>query len=239
VAAAPAGGFERAYIQSTQATCPPTVGTSPTASDSNAKSGVNIVSFDKSGTLVATRSENMPTAIWIWDIATKLLKAVMIQHAPVAKVTWHPEINELLMIRCEGEESRGLVHLWEPTWGTPKIVDFGTQVPDGKIIGKSVVRWLTFNPNTPALFFSDTHDSVLIALNSDDDEDLPWQDAVARGIDIYGEQEESPLNLVAADEKQHYRRGTIDALMNEPTMTRMSGGSDEVDDTFRFRKGAF
>lgn len=103
-------------------------------------------------------------------------------------------------------------------------------------MGKSVARWLVFNATTPAVFFSDTQDCILAVLGDGGEEDLPWQDAVARGVDIYGEQEESPLNLVAADEKQQWRRGTMDALMNEPTMTRMSGDSDEVDDTFRFRK---
>lgn len=179
----------------------------------------------------------MPTTIWIWDIASKVLKAVMVLHAPLTRVTWHPIINELLMVRCEGEESKGLVHLWEPSWNSPKILDFGTQVPEGKIIGKSVVRWLNVDSNTPCVFFSDTQDCILVSLAESDDEDLPWQDTVARGIDIYGQREESPLDLVGVDESKFYGKFAIDAMMNEnPTMTGMTGGSDEVDDTFRFKK---
>lgn len=239
----PSGGLDRAYIQAAQNTCPPTLAASPVASE-NLKSGINILSFDASGTLLATRHESMPTTLWIWDIATKALRAVLIQHAPVAKATWHCDIPELLLIRCEGDDSRGIAHFWEPTWSCPQIIDFGTQVPDGKIIGKSVCRWLKNGTNstvtTPAVFFSDAQDCILAALDNDDGDDtqteLPWQDAISRGVDIYGDREESPLNLVAADDKRGWRRGTIDVLMNEPTMTGMSGDSDEVDDTFRFRK---
>ena len=42
------------------------------------------------------------------------------------------------------------------------------------------------------------------------------------------------MNLVPADEKRPYTR--VDALMEDDGVTRLSGGSDEVDDTFRFRK---
>jgi WD40 repeat protein len=237
VTPSPLGVFDRTFNLCANTTCPPTAGASPVASDASIKSGINVLSFDNSGTLLATRSESMPTTIWIWDIASKVLKAIMVLHAPLARVTWHPVINELLMIRCEGEESKGLVHLWEPSWVSPKIVDFGTQLPEGKIIGKSVIRWLNVDSNTPCLFFSDTQDCILVSLAESDDEDLPWQDTVARGVDIYGQREESPLDLVGADESKFYGKIAIDAMMNgDPTMTGMTGGSDEVDDTFRFKK---
>jgi hypothetical protein len=190
------------------------------------------MTFDNSGTLLATRTENMPTAIWMWDIGSRILRAVMIFYAPIAKATWHPTIDELLLIRCEGEESRGLVHLWDPSWEAPKIIDFASQIPDGKVIGKTVGRWLNTESGAPAIFFSDSQDCVLASIS--DEEDLPWQDAESRAFDIYGQREESPLSLVPADEKRPY--GRVDMLMEDDGITRMSGGSSEVDDTFRFRK---
>jgi hypothetical protein len=178
----------------------------------------------------------MPTTLWIWDVNTRILRAVMIFHAPIAKATWHPTIDELLLIRCEGEESRGLVHIWDPSWDSPKIIDFASQIPGGKVIGKTVGRWLNALSSAPAIFFSDTQDCILASVSGPDDSPaLPWQDAETRGFDIYGQQEESPLNLVAADEKKPYMK-VSDVLMEEDGMTRMSGGSEEVDDTFRFRK---
>lgn len=175
----------------------------------------------------------MPTAVWIWDTVTRVLKSVLIQHSPVAKITWHPEIGELLMIRCEGEDCKALVHVWEPTWESPKVVDFSTHGSEGKTIGNSVARWLNCDSQTPAIFFSDSQDCMIASI-SDEEENLPWQDAVARAVDIYGEREESPLNLVPAGEKRSYALKTL--VDDEPTMTGMSGDSDEVDDTFRFKR---
>jgi hypothetical protein len=141
------------------------------------------------------------------------------------------------MIRCEGEESKGLAHLWEPSWDGPRIVDFGSQVPEGKIIGKSIARWLNCSQSVPAIFFSDSQDCILASVSESEEDDLLWQDAGARGFDIYGQREESPLNLVAADEKTTYAKAHIEAFMNEePTITGMTSGTDEVDDTFRFKK---
>jgi len=186
--------------------------------------------FDNSGSLLATKVENMPTTIWIWDLGTRILRAAIILHAPIAKITWHPTVDEMLMVRCEGEEGRGLVHLWDPSWAAPRILDFGTQIPGGKVIGKTVVRWL--KAEIPAIFFSDSQYCMLASFAGPAD-DVPWQDPEVRGVDIYGQREESPLNLVPADEKRPYGR-VVDVF--DDGMTGMSGGSDEVEDTFRFRK---
>jgi hypothetical protein len=176
----------------------------------------------------------MSTVIWIWDVGMKILRSVMIFHAPIAKVTWHPTINELLLIRCDGDESRSLVHLWDPSWDKPKIIDFAAQIPGGKTIGKTVGRWLNVDSPTPTIFFSDSQDCIMASMSGPDDSPLPWQDGEARGFDIYGQKEESPLNLISADEKRPYNR--VSEILDEDGMTRLSGGSDEVDDTFRFRK---
>ena len=194
--------------------------------------------FDSSGTLLATRVENMPTTAWIWDIRTKILRAVMIFHAPIAKLTWHSVIDELLLIRCEGNDSKGLVHLWDPVWESPMIIDFAAQLPGGKVIGKTVGRWLPTPSATPTIFFSDSQDCILASISEPDDSPVPWQEAEARGVDIYGRREESPLNLVAADEKRSFSR--VSEIMDDDSITGLSGGSggsdDLVEDTFFFRK---
>lgn len=159
---------------------------------------------------------------------------MLIMHAPIAKATWHPSVDELLMIRCEGEDSRGLVHIWEPTWDEPKIIDFAGQLPGGKVLGKTICRWLNADSASPAIFFSDSQDCILASIPESDDAVVPWQEAEARSFDIYGQREESPLNLVPAEEKRG--RVTISDLIEDDGMTGMSGESDEVDDTFQFRK---
>jgi hypothetical protein len=212
--------------------CPPT-SESP-SSDSSLKSGTNILTFDNSGTLLATRIENMPTTLWIWDVGTRIIRTVLILHAPIAKVTWHPTINELLLIRCEGEESRGLIHMWDPSWESPNIIDFTYQIPGGKLFGKTFGRWLSTESAPPAIFFSDTQYYMLASISESNEGDLPWQDAEAPAFDIYGQREESPLNLVSAEKSLH-SRAISSALKSGDIATGMAG-SDEVEDTFRFRK---
>jgi len=199
-----------------------------------AKSGTSIMSFDTSGTLLATRSDNMPTTLWIWDIASRSLKAVLVQHAPIVKVTWHPVINEMILIRCEGEESKGLVHLWEPSWESPKIVDFTLQVAGSKIIGKSIVRWLNSSSTIPALLFSDTQDCILASFAESDEDDLPWQVAVAKSVDSYGQLEKSTLNLVGTDDNAN-GYGSVGSHLNDDSLIKISEGSQGPEDTFNFK----
>lgn len=231
--------FDREFVLATQITYPPTSGSTPTSNTNNTytepKSGTNILSFDNSGTLLASRTENMPTTLWIWDVSTRILRAVLIFHSSIAKATWHPTVDELILVRCEGDESRSLIHLWDPSWTSPRIVNFAPQLVGGKVIGKTIARWMAAESCPPVMFISDSQDCILASLaesnyDSDQTENLPWKDANIRGMDIYGQQEESPLSLVPANEKL----GRMD--VDEESFTAMSGGSEEVDDTFRFKK---
>lgn len=229
------GGFTREFVRATQPTFPPT---SPSTPTTDPRTGVSSMNFDVSGTLLATRTEEMPSSVWIWDIGTRSLRALLIMHAPVARMTWHPSINELLMIRCEGEENKGRAQLWDPSWETPKIVNFGLQLPQGKIIGKSIVKWLNVESMFPSIFFSDSQDCILASLsNPEATENVPWHEAETEGVNIYGEKEESPLNLVQPEEKRRFRRVKVDHLSDDenPYMD-MSEASEELDDTFHFLK---
>ncbi|CZT09810.1 related to WD-repeat protein 8 [Rhynchosporium agropyri] len=236
----PTGAYIREFITASQSVCPPTSG-APTTSNTDPKMGTNFLSFDNSATLLATRIENLPTTIWIWDIGTRILRAVMIMHAPIAKATWHPTLNEVLMIRCEGEESKGLVYLWEPSWDRPRILDFRAEIPGGKLLGKTVCRWLTTESNNPAVFFSDSQDCILASIPCSDDEDVPWQEAEFQtSQQAYNRREESPLDLMPAAVEGKKGRVSVEDLMDdeEEGITGMSGESDdpEMEDTFHFRK---
>lgn len=139
------------------------------------------------------------------------------------------------MIRCEGDEARGLVHIWKPSWTQPRIIDFAAEIPGGKILGRSICRWLNVNAPNPAIFFSDSQDCLLTYIPQSDDEEVPWCEAESQGSSgLHGSPEESPLHLLTSESK----RGlvTIDDPFEDEGDTEMSGGSDEVEDTFRFRK---
>ncbi|KAG4025775.1 hypothetical protein MFRU_051g00400 [Monilinia fructicola] len=231
----PNGGLTREFVRAKQPTSPPTATTIPTAEP---KTGTNMMILDISGTLLATKVEEMPSAVWVWDVGSRSLRALLIMHAPVARMAFHPSVNELLMIRCEGEENKGRVQLWDPSWEAPRIINFGTRLPEGKIIGKSIIRWLNIASAFPSIFFSDSQDCILMSLSEPEDtEKVPWHDSEVRGVDIYGQTEESPLNLVGVEGKRPFRRVNTDVSTdNDNLYMDMSEGSEELDDTFHFRK---
>lgn len=184
-----------------------------------------------------TRTESMPTVLWIWDLVSRNLRSVLIFHSSVLKATWHPAINELLLVRCEGDDSRSLVHLWDSSWDSPRIVDFATQMVGGNVIGRTVARWLNVESPTAALHFSDTQDCVLASLadgvaDDDDDVALPWTITAKKEYDIYGQREESPLSLVPAPDR--FSRVALPEV--DDGSTHLSGGTEDIDDTFSFRK---
>lgn len=231
----PNGGFIREFVRAKQPTSPPTATVVPTA---ESKTGTNVMAFDISGTLLVTKIEEMPSAVWIWDVGSRSLRALLIMHAPIARVVFHPSVNELLMIRCEGEENKGLVQLWDPSWDAPRIVNFGMRLPEGRIIGKSNIRWLNVASVFPSIFFSDSQDCILISLSKPDDtEKVPWHDSEEGGADIYGQTEGPPISLAGTEGKRPFRRVNIDTIIdNDNSYMAMSEGSEELDDTFHFRK---
>lgn len=193
--------------------------------------------FDKSGTLLATRIETMPTVLWIWDVSMRSLRSVLLLHASILKVTWHPEIDQLLLIRCDGEASRSLVHLWDPAWTAPRVVDFATQMIGGKVLGKTMARWLNVQSQSPAIYFSDVQDFVLASWADENVEDgqevvLPWTSHKMSAYDAFDQQEESPLQLIPANARDS-------SFVSEGNTTRLHmsvGSHEDVDDTFSFRK---
>jgi len=177
----------------------------------------------------------MPTTVWIWDLASKILKAVLIQHSAIAKISWHPTISELLMVRCEGEECKALAYLWEPSWESPRILDFAARLPEGKIIGRSIIRWLETPKETssPSIFFSDSQDCILASISDPESgEEMPWHNAEIKEVDAYGQLEESPLELVRTDDKIH---GSGKSIIGSLLGDEMNFDVDEMEDTFDFR----
>lgn len=145
------------------------------------------------------------------------------------------------MVVCEND--KGVVHLWDPSWEKPKIVDFKEEIPGGKILGKSVVRWFEFE--RPCVFFSDEQDCLVACLDEGVDGVVPWDEGSGNGISGYGDREESPLQLVPAEKGGKGGKGgklRIEDLITDKEGSfgdmgmNMSGGSEEVDDTFQFRR---
>ncbi|KAK0623571.1 hypothetical protein B0T14DRAFT_184051 [Immersiella caudata] len=171
---------------------------------SDPASGCVSISFDPSSALVATRLDDSPGTVWIWDLQAAELRAVLLFHGNISSLSWHPTIHETLLVRCEGEQHSGVVFVWDPLSEGPRSVDFSQHLP-AKVVGKSRTVWLGRDTSaSPSLFLSDAQNYVLASLIELDQGSPPWGDDCGvtepAGDSRVTIREESPLELVPAAE---------------------------------------
>lgn len=170
------------------------------------------MTFDASSVLLATKLDDAPSTIWIWDTTTAELRAVLLFHGNISRFSWHPTLRETLLIVCEGESYNSLAFMWDPLSGGPKPLDFSGRLSNGKV----QVHWLNINGLKPgALFSSDSRQYLLASLAVDEDENVPWS--------TNGES-----STLLGDISTH--------LTNALTDDESEGETSELDDTFCFKK---
>jgi hypothetical protein len=150
--------------------------------DPTAKVGVSMLAFNSTSTLLATRNDASPTTVWIWDIASKGLEAVIIQLSAVRRLLWHPQIPGLLNIHVDQEDS-SFVFLWHQVLPEPVAIC----VPFERSSGKLGIKWLNSTESSPVLIIHDDHHSVLcwpFQSNEDGDDsvDSVYQALVGSGM---------------------------------------------------------
>ncbi|GAB1320285.1 hypothetical protein MFIFM68171_10495 [Madurella fahalii] len=185
--------------------------------------GCASISFDPSSALVATRLDDSPGTVWVWDVQAAELRAVLLFHGNVTSLSWHLQVPETLLVKCEGDQYNGLVFVWDPLSEGPRTVDFGRHMPGAKAGSRSRAVWLGLDSSSPSsIFFSDTHSYVLACLGEADQFPPPWGSSWnAETSFSTGAREESPLELVPAS-------GT------KPGVPNMEEDDDysELEDTF-------
>ncbi|KAK4230867.1 WD40-repeat-containing domain protein [Podospora fimiseda] len=217
------GPAVHAFLRTTQVISP-----APRLQDnSEPVSGCAAISFDPSSVLAATRLDDSPGTIWIWDLQAAELRAVLLFHGNVSSLSWHPNVPETLLVKCEGDQYNALVFVWDPLSEGPRPVDFGQRLPERKTsTSKHRISWLGLDVATaPSLFFTDNHNFVLACLAESDQVPPPWgdQEALEPGF-TEDTREESPLELVPAAED----------LLSGPKAMEEGADEDlsELEDTF-------
>eukprot|EP00842_Homolaphlyctis_polyrhiza_P006033 jgi/Hompol1/6430/HPOL_002895-RA len=89
----------------------------------NPRMGVGIAEFSCNGRFFATRNDNMPTTLWIWDLSDLHQKALIQQIAPIRSIKWNPRNPDRLAF-CSGT---GFIYLWQSGLGCESI-----EIPAGK-----------------------------------------------------------------------------------------------------------
>lgn len=103
---------QRTYTRQSQPISPPLSRTK--ASTEPSELGVAEAVFSCDGAHLASRDERMLNTVWIWDTTTLAPHTILLQHANVRKLHWHPSRSSLLMIDC-GESIAYLFDVAAPT----------------------------------------------------------------------------------------------------------------------------
>ncbi|KAJ7395519.1 WD repeat-containing protein WRAP73 [Pitangus sulphuratus] len=81
----------------------------PVADRANPKMGVGMLAFSADNCFLATKNDNIPNAVWIWDIRKLKLLVVLEQLCPIQCFQWDPRQPRLAL--CTGTSR---VYLWSP-----------------------------------------------------------------------------------------------------------------------------
>jgi WD40 repeat protein len=126
-------------------------------SDPTLKTGISTVTFNVDGSLLATKDESTPTTVWIWDLEKLTPRTILIQHAPIKSVLWHPTLSHLLLIHCLQDEQ--VLYIWDSRDPAPKILP----VAFSKSLSRVDARWLnTIEGRKTAILIGDTSGSVVV-----------------------------------------------------------------------------
>lgn len=147
-----------------------------TTTPSDARVGCSLVSFDASSTLLATRLDDSPFTIWIWDLAAGELRAALMFHSAVAFV-WHPSSREVLLISCQEEGKQSASYVWDPLSQGPTSLNVERYLPTCKGPSKLQISWLNHESESPEILASDSKHYVLLSLANTGDEANPWESA--------------------------------------------------------------
>ncbi|KAI1393698.1 uncharacterized protein F4822DRAFT_424161 [Hypoxylon trugodes] len=212
-----------AFVKATQAVTPQWTGTN---NFQESTSGCNLAKFDCSSSLLATRLEDAPGTIWIWDIPSSDLRAVLMYHANVTKLEWHPSQPEQLLVRCEGGNYASLVFAWDPLSHGPHSIDMAHRFP-GTVSGKTHATWLKATTESAAFFFTDNATCMVASLADSDGEILPWQDESAPP---------SPVSNESNIDMRPSRHASLSDFGDSIAIDVDDDYTGELDDTFEFRK---
>lgn len=75
----------------------------------NPQLGVGLTEWSHDGQFIASRNDNMPSSVWIWEIQNLSLIAILVHLQQIKNFSWSPNKNELAI--CTGN---GKIFFWSP-----------------------------------------------------------------------------------------------------------------------------
>lgn len=177
--------------------------------------------FNRQGTLLATRSDTTPSTLWVWSLISQNLVAILIHHAAIRSIQWHPTIDDMLLIHCALDFP--IVHIWKSNWNTPKVLSLHLDTVGGRI----EACWLFTEASEHArLMIGNASNYSTASMRADGELLAPTNpvEAVDQGPDNRFDQ--SLIDFSPVKSPHEDSNGYSDQW----------GVSDDVDDTFQFCK---
>lgn len=137
-------------------------------------SGCTAAFFDSSSSLLATKVEDSPSTVWVWDLSATELRAVLLFSSDVTSFRWHSTIPELLLVTCQGGDHNGVIFIWDPLSSGPKSLDCAEQFPGGTIAAKWQASWVDSADDVGMVLVGDNDRYLLVSLADPEVSPHPW-----------------------------------------------------------------
>ncbi|KAL5015357.1 hypothetical protein ScPMuIL_009627 [Solemya velum] len=109
----------------------------PDSGKANPRLGVGSLAFSCDCRYMYTKNDNMPHALWVWDIKKLKLCSVLVQSSPIKCVSWDPQQSRLALCTATNR-----LYMWSP---------IGCLSVDIPVDGSLLVQSLRWHPDGNAL----------------------------------------------------------------------------------------
>ena len=104
--------------------------------------GVSIMAWSHDSKYLATKNDNTPNCVWIWDMIALRLHILLVHFGPVKHMAWSPKTTHLVF--CTGTPR---IFIW--SLGGASVCDIPLETSD---FGVNKVKW---NPNGKSILLND------------------------------------------------------------------------------------
>lgn len=220
----------RTYTEPPQPVSPPLSSAKPTTEPHEL--GVAELCFSCDGRFLATRDCRMLNTVWVWEVSTLVAHSVIMQHANVRKLLWHPAEPSLLLIDC----AEGLATVYDvSTTDEPKMFSTGARP-------RASLSWIsTPRGGRTTIMATEKTTFKLIYPDGQDDADIQEPSPAVGGGEAFeeGASEDSLFDVLSGRKPLPPKTNpSYTEMMDLDVEAEDAVDGEQLEDTFREKKKA-